>query len=48
MGITGNNNRSNREWAMTAAMEATGFATSAIGCPCEAGIEGYVSADEDP
>jgi formylmethanofuran--tetrahydromethanopterin N-formyltransferase len=33
---------------MTAAMEATGFATSAIGCPCEAGIEGYVSADETP
>jgi len=37
-----------RDWAMTAAMEATGFATSAIGCPCEAGIEGYVSADETP
>jgi len=28
-----------REWAKKAATEATGFATSAIGCPCEAGIE---------
>ncbi|TAJ45210.1 formylmethanofuran--tetrahydromethanopterin N-formyltransferase [Methanofollis fontis] len=36
------------EWAYKAATEATGFATSAIGCPCEAGIEGFVSADETP
>ena len=28
-----------RDWARKAATEATGFATSAIGCPCEAGIE---------
>jgi formylmethanofuran--tetrahydromethanopterin N-formyltransferase len=27
------------EWAYKAAVEATGFATSAIGCPCEAVIE---------
>jgi formylmethanofuran--tetrahydromethanopterin N-formyltransferase len=37
-----------REWAHRAAMEATGFATSRIGCPCEAGIEGYLSSDETP
>ena len=37
-----------REYAMKAAVEATGFATSAIGCPCEAGIEGYLSGDETP
>jgi formylmethanofuran--tetrahydromethanopterin N-formyltransferase len=37
-----------REWALKAATEATGFATSAIGCPCEAGIEGYISAGETP
>jgi len=36
------------EWAKKAATEATGFATSAIGCPCEAGIEGYVPASETP
>jgi formylmethanofuran--tetrahydromethanopterin N-formyltransferase len=36
------------EWAYKAAVEATGFATSAIGCPCEAGIEGFVSASETP
>ena len=37
-----------KEWARKAATEATGFATAAIGCPCEAGIEGYVPADETP
>lgn len=36
------------EWALIAAREATGFATSAIGCPCEAGIERLVTADETP
>ncbi|HUU74906.1 MAG TPA: formylmethanofuran--tetrahydromethanopterin N-formyltransferase [Methanoregulaceae archaeon] len=36
------------EWAYRAAVEATGFATSAIGCPCEAGIEGVLSLDETP
>jgi formylmethanofuran--tetrahydromethanopterin N-formyltransferase len=37
-----------REWAHRAATEATGFASSRIGCPCEAGIEGYVSPAETP
>jgi formylmethanofuran--tetrahydromethanopterin N-formyltransferase len=37
-----------REWALKAATEATGFATSAIGCPCEAGIEIEVPANETP
>ena len=37
-----------RKWAYRAAVEATGFATSRIGCPCEAGIEGYLSAGETP
>jgi formylmethanofuran--tetrahydromethanopterin N-formyltransferase len=36
------------EWAYKSATEATGFATSAIGCPCEAGIEGVLSPDETP
>ncbi|KUG19464.1 formylmethanofuran--tetrahydromethanopterin n-formyltransferase [hydrocarbon metagenome] len=36
------------EWAYKAAVEATGFATSAIGCPAEAGIDCYVSADDTP
>jgi formylmethanofuran--tetrahydromethanopterin N-formyltransferase len=36
------------EYAYNAATEATGFATSAIGCPCEAGIEGFVSGEETP
>ena len=38
----------NKEWACKAAVEATGFATSKIGCACEAGIEGYLSPDETP
>jgi len=37
-----------REWARRAAVEATGFATSRIGCPCEAGIEGYLAPGETP
>ena len=38
----------NKDWAFKAAVEATGFATSKIGCACEAGIEGYLSPDETP
>jgi formylmethanofuran--tetrahydromethanopterin N-formyltransferase len=37
-----------RDWAYRAAVEATGFATSKIGCPCEAGIERYLTSDETP
>jgi formylmethanofuran--tetrahydromethanopterin N-formyltransferase len=37
-----------REWAYQAAREATGFASSKIGCPCEAGIEGAVPPGETP
>ena len=36
------------KWALQAATEATGFATSAIGCPCEAGIERILPASETP
>ena len=36
------------EWAYRAAVEATGFATSRIGCPCEAGIERPLSPEETP
>jgi formylmethanofuran--tetrahydromethanopterin N-formyltransferase len=36
------------EWAYKAAVEATGFATSAIGCPCEAGIESILSPGDTP
>jgi len=36
------------ELAMVAATEATGFATSTIMCPCEAGIERYYSPEETP
>ncbi len=35
-------------WAHAAAVEATGFATSKIGCPCEAGIERHLTAEETP
>jgi len=35
-------------WAYRAAVEATGFATSKIGCPCEAGIECSLSHEETP
>jgi len=37
-----------RDWAYRAALEASGFATSKIGCPCEAGIEGDVAPGETP
>ncbi|OLL31485.1 formylmethanofuran--tetrahydromethanopterin N-formyltransferase [Burkholderia sp. SRS-W-2-2016] len=35
-------------WAMHAANSLTGFATSVIGCGCEAGIERQLSGDETP
>jgi formylmethanofuran--tetrahydromethanopterin N-formyltransferase len=37
-----------REWAYYAAVAATGFATSRIGCPCEAGIERELKPAETP
>jgi formylmethanofuran--tetrahydromethanopterin N-formyltransferase len=37
-----------KDWAYRTAVEATGFATSKIGCACEAGIERYLSPDETP
>lgn len=37
-----------KQWAMAAAQSITGFATSVIGCKCEAGIEKGLSADETP
>jgi len=37
-----------REWAYTAAAVATGFATSKIACPCEAGIECDLPPAETP
>ena len=36
------------KWAMAAARSMTGFATSVIGCKCEAGIEGEIPAPETP
>ena len=36
------------EWAYKAAVEATGFASSKISCPCEAGIEHTISPEETP
>lgn len=38
----------NQKWVTEAASRVTGFATSVIGCGCEAGIEGKVSADKTP
>jgi formylmethanofuran--tetrahydromethanopterin N-formyltransferase len=38
----------NIEWARHAAVAATGFATSVIGCGCEAGIERELLASETP
>jgi formylmethanofuran--tetrahydromethanopterin N-formyltransferase len=35
-------------WAYKAAVCATGFATSRIGCPCEAGIERSLPGEETP
>ena len=36
------------EWAHIAAINATGFASSRIACPCEAGIEGELLPGETP
>ncbi len=36
------------EWAYRAAVEATGFASSKIACPCEAGIERRLAPEETP
>ena len=36
------------EWADAAARSLTGFATSVIGCKCEAGVECVLSPDETP
>jgi formylmethanofuran--tetrahydromethanopterin N-formyltransferase len=36
------------EWARHAAAAATGFATSVIGCGCEAGIEAEVASEQTP
>jgi len=38
----------NEKWALTAARVATGFASSIIGSPAEAGIEGVVSPERAP
>lgn len=37
-----------RQWALEAARSMTGFATSVIGCGCEAGIDVELSPDETP
>ena len=36
------------KWAMAAARSMTGFATSVIGCKCEAGIEREIAAEDTP
>jgi formylmethanofuran--tetrahydromethanopterin N-formyltransferase len=36
------------QWARTAALSMTGFATSVIGCKCEAGIERELSPEHTP
>ena len=36
------------KWARQAALNLTGFATSVIGCKCEAGIERELSGTETP
>jgi formylmethanofuran--tetrahydromethanopterin N-formyltransferase len=38
----------NERWAITAAKVVTGFATSIIGCGCEAGIGGLLSPEQTP
>ena len=38
----------NPKWAREAALKLTGFATSVIGCKCEAGIERVLKPDETP
>ena len=37
-----------KKLALVAATEATGYGTSVIGCPAEAGIDGYVPPQETP
>jgi formylmethanofuran--tetrahydromethanopterin N-formyltransferase len=37
-----------KRWALVAAQEATGFGTSVIMCPAEAGVEKVVNGDETP
>ncbi len=37
-----------KRWALVAAQETTGFGTSVIGCPSEAGIEKVVTGDVTP
>ena len=37
-----------KQWAMAAAQSVTGFATSVIGCKCEAGIEAELTEDQTP
>ena len=37
-----------RNWALAAARSMTGFATSVIGCKCEAGIERLLAPEETP
>ncbi len=37
-----------KKLAKIAATEATGYGTSVIGCPAEAGIDGYVSPEQTP
>ncbi|GLK84345.1 formylmethanofuran--tetrahydromethanopterin N-formyltransferase [Ancylobacter defluvii] len=36
------------DWAMTAARVTTGFATSVIGCGCEAGVERVIAPEDTP
>lgn len=38
----------NERWAVEAAKETTGFGTSVIACPCEAGIDTILSTEETP
>ena len=37
-----------KEWAIAAAQSITGFATSVIGCKCEAGIETIIDPNDSP
>ena len=37
-----------KQWSQAAAQSMTGFATSVIGCKCEAGIETYLSPGDTP
>ena len=37
-----------RQWSQAAAQSMTGFATSVIGCKCEAGIENILSPEQTP